>query len=187
MRRDTFERMVEHAREVNERSPQLGCIAVRTDAYHDAGANAVQELAIALSTGAVYLREMTTRGLAVNQVAGRIHFFLSIGENFFMEIAKLRAMRMMWSQVVRAFGGDVEMQKIQPSCPMRKPKQDPARSPQQHIARDQRSAGGRHRWRQQHNGAALRLATRRIGPVFTADRAKPAVDPARRIALDQAN
>ena len=109
---DTFERMVEHAREVNERSPQLGCIAVRTDAYHDAGANAVQELAIALSTGAVYLREMTTRGLAVNQVAGRIHFFLSIGENFFMEIAKLRAMRMMWSQVVRAFGGDVEMQKI---------------------------------------------------------------------------
>ena len=109
---DTFERMVEHAREVNERSPQLGCIAVRTDAYHDAGANAIQELAIAVSTGAVYLREMTTRGLAVNQVAGRIHFFLSIGENFFMEIAKLRAMRMIWSQVVRAFGGDVEMQKI---------------------------------------------------------------------------
>lgn len=110
---DIFERMAEHARDVNERSPRLGSIAVRGDAYHDAGASAVQELAIALATGVTYLREMTPRGLDVCQVAGKMHFFLSIGENFFMEIAKLRAIKMMWSQVARAFGGDDEAQKIQ--------------------------------------------------------------------------
>lgn len=109
---DIFERMVAHMREVNQRSPQLGCIAVRSDVYHDAGASAVQELAIVLSTGVAYLREMTARRLDVSQVAGKMHFFLSIGENFFMEIAKLRAIKMMWSQVARAFDGGDEAQKI---------------------------------------------------------------------------
>lgn len=109
---DIFERMVTHVKEVNQKSPQLGCIAVRSDVYHDAGASAAQELAIALSTGAAYLREMSSRRLDVSQVAGKTHFFLSIGENFFMEIAKLRAIKMMWSQVARAFGGDDEAQKI---------------------------------------------------------------------------
>ncbi|MCY4539199.1 MAG: methylmalonyl-CoA mutase family protein, partial [Chloroflexi bacterium] len=110
---DIFERMAQHARDVNQGSPRLGSIAVRGDAYHDAGASAVQELAIALATGVTYLREMTARGLDVCQVAGKMHFFLSIGENFFMEIAKLRAIKTMWSQVARAFGGDDEAQKIQ--------------------------------------------------------------------------
>ncbi len=109
---DIFERMVRHVKEVNEWSPQLGCIAVRSDVYHDAGASAAQELAIALSTGVTYLREMTSRRLDVSRAAGKMHFFLSIGENFFMEIAKLRAIKMMWSQVARAFGGGDEAQKI---------------------------------------------------------------------------
>ena len=104
-----------------------------------------------------------------------------------MEVAKLRAIRMMWSQVVRAFGGDAEVQKIHlhARCASRnKTLLDPHSNI---LRRDQRSAGGRHRWRQQHNCTALRLVARGFGPVFTADRAKPAVDPARRIALDQAN
>ena len=41
-----------------------------------------------------------------------MRFFLSVGENFFMEIAKLRAIKMMWAQIVREFGGDAESQKI---------------------------------------------------------------------------
>lgn len=110
---DAMERMAEHVKAVTERSPQLGCVAVRADVYHDAGANAVQELAIALATGVVYLRETTARGLELDQVARKMHFFLSIGENFFMEIAKLRAIKLMWSQVVRAFGGNEGSQKTQ--------------------------------------------------------------------------
>jgi len=109
---DIFARMVQHATDVEQRSPQLGWFAVRSDVYHDAGASAVQELAIALSTGVAYLREMTARGLDVSQAAGKMHFFLNIGENFFMEIAKLRAIKMLWSQVACAFGADDEAQKI---------------------------------------------------------------------------
>ncbi|MDE2952389.1 MAG: methylmalonyl-CoA mutase subunit beta [Chloroflexota bacterium] len=109
---DIYERMVKHVQDVQEHSPRLGCIAVRGDVYHDAGASAVQELAIALATGVAYLREMTARGLDLSQAAGKMHFFLSIGENFFMEIAKLRAIKLMWAQVARAFGGDDEAQKI---------------------------------------------------------------------------
>ena len=109
---DIFERMVQHATDLKQTSPKLGCFAVRGDAYHDAGASAVQELAIALSTAVAYLREMTARGLDVSQAAGKTHFFLSVGENFFMEIAKLRAIKVMWSQVARAFGADDEAQKI---------------------------------------------------------------------------
>lgn len=109
---DLFERMARHATDVKRMSSQLGCIAVRSNGYHDAGASAVQELAIALSTGVTYLREMTARGLDLNQTAEKLHFFLSIGENFFVEIAKLRAIKILWSQVARAFGGADEAQKI---------------------------------------------------------------------------
>ncbi len=110
--RDIFERMHQHTQAVKKSSPQLGCIAVRSDVYHDAGASATQELAIVLATGVAYLREMRARAMDVNKVAEKMHFFLSIGENFFMEIAKLRALKMMWAQVVRAFGGDHEAQRI---------------------------------------------------------------------------
>ena len=110
--KDCFERMAEHVKAVGEVSPKLGSIAVRVDVYHDAGASAAQELAIALATAVVYLRELTARGLHVNQVAGKTHFFLSAGENFFTEIAKLRALKMMWAQVARAFGADLEAQRI---------------------------------------------------------------------------
>ncbi len=110
--KDCFERMADHVKAVGEASPRLGSIAVRADAYHDAGASATQELAIALATAVVYLRELAARGLDANQVAGKTHFFLSVGENFFTEIAKLRALKMMWAQVARAFGADLESQKI---------------------------------------------------------------------------
>ena len=48
---DAFDRMAAHMQAVNERSPELGSIAVSTAPYHDSGANAVQDLALALATG----------------------------------------------------------------------------------------------------------------------------------------
>ena len=112
MNGEDFDKLAAHVRRVKEGSPQLGSIAVRTDVYHDAGANAVQELAIALATSVVYMRELIDRELKADFVAGKLHFFLSIGENFFMEMAKLRAIKRLWSQVVRAFGADVAAGKI---------------------------------------------------------------------------
>ena len=107
-----FDELAAHVRSVNGASPQLGSIAVRTDVYHDAGANAVQELAIALATTVVYMRELIDRELRADFVAGKLHLFLSIGENFFMEVAKLRAIKRLWSQVVRAFGADLDVGKF---------------------------------------------------------------------------
>ncbi len=95
-----------------EQAPTVNCITVRTDIYHDAGANAVQEMAITMATGVNYLSDMLERGLDINTVASKIRFFMTVGENFFMEIAKLRAIKMMWSQIVHEFGGNKESQKI---------------------------------------------------------------------------
>ena len=98
--------------DIIDQSPNFDTIAVRTDVYQSAGANAVQEIAIAMATGVTYINEMLDRRCDINSVARQMRFFLSIGENFFMEIAKLRAIKMMWAQIIREFGGNAESQKI---------------------------------------------------------------------------
>ena len=88
-----------------EQAPALETIGVRTQPYHDGGCDAVQELAFALATGAEYLRALLQRDLPVDVVAPRMRFAFSVGSDFFMELSKLRAARLAWSQVVEAFGG----------------------------------------------------------------------------------
>jgi len=109
---DVFDLMAELLKQAGEQSPQLDTIAVRTDIYHSAGANAVQEIAISLATGVTYLAEMLERGLHVDTVAGKMRFLVTVGENFFMEVAKIRAVKMMWAQIVREFGGSDESAKM---------------------------------------------------------------------------
>ena len=109
---DAFDRMAAFVELAGRQSPRLDTIAVGTDVYHEAGANAVQEAALAMATAVVYLREMKRRGLDVELIAGKIGFFMRIGENFFMEIAKFRAVKIMWAQIVAAFGGGEAAQKI---------------------------------------------------------------------------
>lgn len=101
---DAFEQLAAHTETVSHHSPQMGSIAISTAVYHDAGANAVQELALATATGVAYLRALHNRGFAIETVAPKLHFCLKIGEHFFMEIAKFRAIRLLWAQVLRAFG-----------------------------------------------------------------------------------
>ncbi|MDR2560542.1 MAG: acyl-CoA mutase large subunit family protein [Holophagales bacterium] len=80
--------------------------------YFDAGANAVQQLAFTLSSAVAALRAMEARGISVEDAASRMVFRLKVGGNFFMEIAKLRAMRVLWAQVARACGASDEAAKI---------------------------------------------------------------------------
>jgi methylmalonyl-CoA mutase len=80
--------------------------------WHEAGGNAVQELAFTLASAVATLRALESRGVSVDQAASRVLFRMSIGGHFFMEIAKLRAMRVLWAQVVRACGGSDEAAKI---------------------------------------------------------------------------
>jgi methylmalonyl-CoA mutase len=93
-------------------APKLQTICVHSRSWHEAGGNAVQELAFTLATGVEYLRQMNGRGLNANVVAPRMRFAVTVGVNFFMEIAKLRALRWLWSRVVAAAGGDADAQRI---------------------------------------------------------------------------
>jgi methylmalonyl-CoA mutase len=80
--------------------------------YHEAGANAVQQLAFTLSSAVSALRAMEARGLSVESSVSRMTFRIKIGGNFFMEIAKLRAMRVLWAQVARLCGASDAAAKI---------------------------------------------------------------------------
>ncbi len=93
-------------------APLLQTIVVRGHPYHDGGGNAVQELAFAMATAVEYLDEMQARGISVDDAAVRMRFSFSVGSQFFMEIARLRAARLVWAQIVRAFGGGEEAQKM---------------------------------------------------------------------------
>jgi methylmalonyl-CoA mutase len=89
-----------------ERYPNATSVEVGTGAYHHAGATSTQDLAFAVASGLEYLRAMTAAGLDVNTAARQVAFGVSIGTQFFRAIAKLRALRAMWSRVVIECGGD---------------------------------------------------------------------------------
>jgi methylmalonyl-CoA mutase len=95
-----------------EHAPQLQTICVHSRAWHESGANAVQELAFTLGTGVEYLRAANQRGLEVDRVAPRMRFAITVGVNFFMEISKLRALRMLWSRVISSLGGNESSKRL---------------------------------------------------------------------------
>lgn len=95
----------------SERAPKLRAATVSLAPYHDAGAHAGQELAIALATGVMYLRWLTAAGLTISEAARQIAFSVPVGSDLFMEIAKLRALRQCWSQLVAACGGSADDQR----------------------------------------------------------------------------
>lgn len=109
---DLYDEMATVAKWANENTEDLRTIAVEGHVYSNGGANAIQELAFVVATGVEYLKQMMSRGLTVDQAAQRMRFSFSIGSNFFMEISKLRAARILWAQVVHSFGGNDESQKM---------------------------------------------------------------------------
>ncbi len=100
------------ANHCSQNAPGIQAIGVSTMPYHQAGASSTQELGIALATGVFYIRQMLERGMEIDAAAKQIRFSMNIGPNFFMEIAKIRAARVLWSKVVKAFGGSDEASKI---------------------------------------------------------------------------
>ncbi len=100
-----FAEVVELARYAREHAPRMRTITVDTTPYHDAGADAGTEIAVALAAGVTYLRVLTDAGLSIDDAATQICFDFSIGRDVFVEIAKLRAARLTWSKLVAACGG----------------------------------------------------------------------------------
>jgi methylmalonyl-CoA mutase len=107
-----YREMAAFTRWAADHAPRVRTICVHGRAWHEAGGSAVQELAFALAAGVEYLREMDRRGLEPNTVAPRILFAMTVGGNFFMEIAKLRALRMLWARAVAALEGNEEAQRL---------------------------------------------------------------------------
>lgn len=93
-------------------APNLRTVLVRGCPYHDSGGAATQELGFALATGVFYLRALVDRGTPIDDATRSLRFTFSLGSSFFMEIAKIRAARMLWTRIVEAFGGDVEVGKM---------------------------------------------------------------------------
>jgi methylmalonyl-CoA mutase len=86
-------------------------LAVSTLPYHGAGAGPTQELAYATATGLEYLRRMVNTGMSVDDAARQIEFRVAIGRDLFVEIAKLRQLRRLWSRVIEACGGNDDSQR----------------------------------------------------------------------------
>ena len=87
-----------------KKMPKFNSISISGYHMHEAGATAVQELAYTLADGIDYVRAALAKGLDVDQFAPRLSFFFGIGMNFFMEVAKLRAARALWSKIMAGFG-----------------------------------------------------------------------------------
>ena len=84
--------------------PKFNSISISGYHMQEAGANQVQELAFTLADGAEYVRAALAKGMDVDAFAGRLSFFFAIGMNFFMEVAKLRAARLIWGEIMTGFG-----------------------------------------------------------------------------------
>jgi methylmalonyl-CoA mutase len=83
--------------------PRFNSISISGYHMHEAGATAVQELAYTIADGLEYVRTAIAKGMPVDAFAPRLSFFFGIGMNFFMEIAKLRAARVLWSTAMQQF------------------------------------------------------------------------------------
>src|SRR5204862_1135488 len=87
-----------------KRMPKFNSISISGYHMQEAGATAVQELGFTLADGLEYVRATMDRGLPIDEFAPRLSFFFGIGMNLFMEVAKLRAARLLWARSMRALG-----------------------------------------------------------------------------------
>jgi len=92
--------IIEHT---SEHMPRYNSVSISGYHIQEAGATAVQELAFSLGNGLEYVRTALNRGMTIDSFAPQLSFFFGIGMNFFMEIAKLRAARFLWANLIQQF------------------------------------------------------------------------------------
>ncbi|MFO0925423.1 MAG: methylmalonyl-CoA mutase family protein [Gemmataceae bacterium] len=84
--------------------PKFNSISISGYHMQEAGATQALELAFTLADGKEYVKTAMARGLDVDEFAGRLSFFFGIGMNFYLEVAKLRAARLLWWRIMKGFG-----------------------------------------------------------------------------------
>jgi methylmalonyl-CoA mutase len=101
-----FDETAHTVRYAGKFAPRLRTVLIRGTVYHNGGANSVQEVAYVMASAIETVRAMQDRGIDIDGFAGRVRFEFSLGANFFMEIAKIRAARVIWSRIAESFGGE---------------------------------------------------------------------------------
>lgn len=92
--------------------PHVQVVNVQGYDFNDAGAGIVQELAFSLAIGSDYMAGLTALGLDASLIASKMRFTLAVSSNYFMEIAKFRAARVLWANIAKAYGAKEEACKI---------------------------------------------------------------------------
>jgi len=92
--------------------PRFNSISISGYHMHEAGATAVQELGFTIADGKEYVRRAVAAGLDVDAFAPRLSFFFGIGMNFFMEVAKLRAARLLWAEAMTELDAKEDRSKV---------------------------------------------------------------------------
>lgn len=97
---DVAKEMMEAAKHL----PNFKVLTINESYFHNSGATLVESLAFSLAQGVNYLTQLTERGMSINAIAPRIKFNFAVGSDYFMEIAKIRAARLLWANIVKAYG-----------------------------------------------------------------------------------
>ncbi len=84
--------------------PNVHRLTVNADVFHNAGSGIVSEMAFALASASQYMQWFADNKYDIDQAAASIRFHFSVGSNYFMEVAKFRALRFLWSKIANAFG-----------------------------------------------------------------------------------
>lgn len=109
---ETWQRMLDAVKANLENTPRNRVISIDGTVYEAAGASAVQELAFVLSTAIGYIQGLQYSGFEIGQLAPMFQVKLSLGSNFFMGIAKIRAFRLLWAEMMKAFGAEEVSRKV---------------------------------------------------------------------------
>ncbi|MCP3738559.1 methylmalonyl-CoA mutase family protein [Rossellomorea sp. BNER] len=100
----SLDRWFNEVKMITNSCPQLKTIVINTAPYHNHGANAVQEISYAISEGVSYIELFKEKGWEIENITEKMHFHFSVGSHFFMEVAKLRAFKKLWQDVLSEYG-----------------------------------------------------------------------------------
>ena len=94
------------------KADKMSVISIDGTTYNNAGSSATQEVAYSIATAVYYIKELLNKGCDIEDIAKNIHFNFGVGVKFFIEIAKMRAARVVWAKIIKEFGGSPEAQKM---------------------------------------------------------------------------
>ncbi|MCM3566685.1 methylmalonyl-CoA mutase subunit beta [Neobacillus mesonae] len=116
LQEEALQKWANEIKQLNNQYPNLRTILIDTTVYHNGGANAVQELAIAAATGVFYLDKLLEAEVNLEKALSKMIFQFSIGSNFFMELAKIRAARLLWNRITELYGAEEKARGMQISA-----------------------------------------------------------------------